>query len=259
MTALKAEAAAQPDRDDWDAHWERFGRRARVNPGQLMRFDWLSRRVGETIAGQRDPVLLDIGSGTGHLLELIHERHPDLAAIGLEYSREGVRGARALVPTARFEQADLLTPQPRGLIGDRLATVATCSEVLEHVDEPTLLMRNARVFLAPGAEAHVTVPGGPMSAFDRAIGHRRHFTPETLAAVMNAAGYDTVQAGRIGFPFFNLYRYLVIASGRRVEAATHAEPSLPERVASRVFTSLMRCNVDAIPAGFQVVGTFRRP
>ena len=57
------------------------------------------------------------------------------------------------------------------------ATHAVCSEVLEHVDEPVVLLRNARSWLAPGCRLVVTVPGGPMSAFDRHIGHRRHFSP----------------------------------------------------------------------------------
>ena len=256
---MSSSAQSPADRDDWDAHWDKYAERARINPGQLMRFDWLAREVAATISVQRNPLLLDIGSGTGHLLELIHQRLPQLPCAGVEYSGEGVRAARALVPSARFEQADLLTPQPRALIGDRQATVATCSEVLEHVDDPALLMRNARVFLAPGAIVHVTVPGGPMSAFDHAIGHRRHFTPESLSATMAEAGYETISAGRIGFPFFNLYRYLIILSGSRVQSAAHTGPSALERAVSAVFGALMRLNIDAVPAGYQVVGTFRRP
>ena len=37
-------------------------------------------------------------------------------------------------------------------------------------------MRNAAALLAPGAKVVVTVPGGPRSAFDKHIGHCRHFT-----------------------------------------------------------------------------------
>ncbi|MCB1744574.1 MAG: class I SAM-dependent methyltransferase, partial [Gammaproteobacteria bacterium] len=250
---------ARAEQDDWDAHWAKYSKRARVNPGQLMRFGWLVRRVSQTIAAQTDPILLDIGSGTGHLLQIIHERLPALEAIGVEYSQEGVEIGRRAVPSATFVQADLLQPQSQSLIGDRLATVATCSEVLEHVDDPSLLMRTASAFLGSGAIVHVTVPGGPMSAFDHAIGHRQHFTPESLSRVMEAAGYETVSAGRIGFPFFNLYRYLIIASADRVESAANSEPSAAELTASHVFSWLMHLNVGAIQKGFQIVGSFRRP
>jgi glycosyltransferase involved in cell wall biosynthesis len=45
------------------------------------------------------------------------------------------------------------------------------------VDEPARLLRNARTFLAPGCHLVVTVPGGPRSASDLRIGHRRHYDP----------------------------------------------------------------------------------
>ena len=65
-------------------------------------------------------------------------------------------------------------------------------------------------------ESVVTVPGGPMSAFDRHIGHRRHFSPDDLRAVLLAAGFQVERTTGVGFPFFNLYR-LVAIHQRQVE------------------------------------------
>ena len=62
----------------------------------------------------------------------------------------------------------------------------------------------------------VTVPGGPRSAFDRHIGHRRHFTPAALRSLLSGAGFDVERVTRAGFPFFNLYRLAVIARGRKL-------------------------------------------
>ena len=35
----------------------------------------------------------------------------------------------------------------------------------------------------------VTVPGGPRSALDLHIGHRRHFTPDDISQVLTDAGF----------------------------------------------------------------------
>ena len=93
-----------------------------------------------------------------------------------------------------------------------------CSEVLEHVAEPVRLLRNAKSLLAPGCRVIVTVPGGPRSAFDRHIGHHRHFTAADLRGVLTDAGFAVERVHRAGFPFFNLYKLAVIARGRRLIA-----------------------------------------
>ena len=85
------------------------------------------------------------------------------------------------------------------------ATHAVCSEVLEHVDDPVAFLKRARDYLAPGARLIVTVPGGPMSAFDRHIGHRQHFDRLKIRSMLEQAGYSVERTYLAGFPFFNLY------------------------------------------------------
>ena len=97
-----------------------------------------------------------------------------------------------------------------------------------------------------------------MSAFDRHIGHRRHFTPALLAATLDAAGYDVRTTMGAGFPFFNLYRAVVIARGDRlvedVSAASTDGVSAAARVAMAAFGGLFRLNLRRSPWGTQVVG-----
>ena len=47
-----------------------------------------------------------------------------------------------------------------------------------------------------------------MSAFDRHVGHRTHYTIDTLTALLEGAGFRVQDCGGAGFPFFNLYRRL---------------------------------------------------
>ena len=62
----------------------------------------------------------------------------------------------------------------------------------------------------------VTVPGGPRTAFDRHIGHRRHYTTDALRAVLDAAGLEVELVQGAGLPFFNLYKLLVMMRGDAV-------------------------------------------
>jgi hypothetical protein len=141
------------------------------------------------------------------------------------------------------------------------ATHAVCSEVLEHVDEPCRLLVNAKDYMAPDCELVVTVPGGPMSAFDRHIGHRRHFRCQDLRELLAAAGYQTEIVTGSGFPFFNLYRWVVILRGDRliddVASGTGKSSSAAARVAMVLFDFLFWFNLASCRWGWQIIAKAR--
>jgi len=175
------------DADDWDQHWEAFAEAAARNPAQAYR----RRLAAKLLEAVGPPIrLVDLGSGQGDFLGMAARRWPDAELLGVEPSRLGIAQSREKAPTARLELIDLLadTEIPDDLRG--WATHALCSEVLEHVDDPCSLLASSRALLAPGCRLVVTVPGGPMSAFDRHIGHRRHFTPTALGRILEQAGYQ---------------------------------------------------------------------
>lgn len=211
-----AHAGTVSDPNDWDHHWDAYGEAAEGNPANEYRHSLILQLLGRPPAGS---TLLDIGSGQGEFALRVQEMYPDLAVWGVEYSAEGVARARGQATrrgvAAEFRQADLL--QPTTLAdGQPPANYAICSEVLEHVDDPVTLIRNARALLAPGCRLVVTVPGGPRSAFDHHIGHVQHFNTHKLNRVLTDAGYEVRQILRSGFPFFNLYKLAVIARGKKL-------------------------------------------
>jgi trans-aconitate methyltransferase len=189
----------QPHQDDWDQHWTAYAGANQRNPAQAYRRRLVLGLLQSIDPGQRERIL-DIGSGTGVLVADIRRRFPAADIVGVELSRKGVERARIAVPSATFVQRDLLVDAD---VEARLwgwATTAVCSEVLEHVDEPQRLLRGVAPYLATGCRLIVTVPGGPMSAFDRSIGHRRHFTPDSLAQVLRESGFRVERTERTGFP-----------------------------------------------------------
>jgi SAM-dependent methyltransferase len=252
VSAYDGAVEARPD--DWDRHWDDYAAAAERNPAQRYR-----RRVAlALLEAQGAPRrLVDVGSGLGDLLASAARRWPSAQLLGLEPSAVGVRRARAKVPEARFVvTADAEVPPEL----EGWATHAVCSEVLEHVDDDVAVLTAARRVMAPGCRLVVTVPGGRMSAFDRHIGHRRHYTARSLSATLRAAGYDVETTTGAGFPFFNLYRRLVIARGEALVDDVRtgaAEPSAPARLAMAGFDPLFRLNLRSSPWGAQIVGVAR--
>lgn len=247
--------------DQWNAHWHDFGSANERNPAQEYR-----RRLTLRLLERRgDPErLLDIGSGNGAFLAAASMRWAGAEMLGLELSESAVAYAKLKVPTARFRVCDLAREPVPAQPETGWATHAACSEVLEHVDDPVTLLRNAREWLAPGCRVVVTVPGGPMSAFDRHIGHRRHFSPGDLRGVIGAAGLEALQVGGAGFPFFNLYRGLVIVRGESViaDAKPHAartSAGLLAQAAMAAFRPLFMLNLPRSRFGWQTVGVAREP
>ncbi len=247
-------AAATKSMDDWDAHWDAFGDALYRNPANWYRLRLICRALGAVPPGSR---FLDIGCGQGELVGWLVRRYPGVEFWGTDYARSGVDRARQAVPGATFFRRDLLAHEEVPVDRRRWASYAICSEVIEHVDDPALLLSNARAYLAAGCSLVVTVPAGPMSAFDHYIGHRRHFTAELLTEVLTNAGYIVHRVERAGFPGFNLYRLALVARGPRLVSDAAQDLGALRRgamkVTIRTFDYVFRLNLPSTPWGWQLV------
>ena len=241
--------------DDWDDHWSRFGSAAEIGPTPRYR----RRLIFGELNLQSTPRarVVEFGSGTGEFGEALLEKYPDCHFTGLEYSRTGVEISRNRVPSATFQQCDLLQPVNDSDLPRELATHAVCSEVLEHLDDPVLFLRNATRFMAPGCLLVATVPGGPFTEFYRVIGHRKHYTPQELSDVFERAGLKVERSYAAGFPFFNLFRMGVLLRGSKLANDVSGPPGAAIRIASRVFDILLPLSLKRW--GWQTVVVARRP
>jgi trans-aconitate methyltransferase len=240
---------------DWDAHWEDYQASASLNPAQAYRRRLVLEAVAEEPAGR----IADLGCGQGDLCVDLARAFPRAKLLGVDASRSGLAFARRKLPELKAWQADLESGRalPKALRG--WADVATCTEVLEHLDHPQALLKTARALLRPGGRLVVTVPGGPRSAYDLHIGHRRHFSRRDLAKHLDAAGFEDVHVWGAGFPFFNLYRLTVIARGPGLVAeAAQSRMSPAARLVLGAFGQLFKLNLDRSPLGWQVFSIARR-
>jgi trans-aconitate methyltransferase len=244
-------------RDDWDTHWTEYAETAEQNPAQQWRRELILAHL-DLAPGAK---LLDVGSGQGDLARSVLSAHPTVAIHGLELSASGVAHAKAKVPAAAFHQVDLLSDEPFVAELAGWADRVVCAEVLEHLDDPRTLLLNALRHVAPGARVVVTVPGGPRTAFDMHIGHRRHYSRSTLRSLLESAGITVERVEGAGFPFFNLYRLTVLLRGKRlVEDFTAGASGVNTRSARlmiRSFGLLFKANRRKGSLGWQMIAVGR--
>ncbi len=248
------------EQDNWDQHWSHYAEAARQNPAQQMRHSLIVKLLDQRT--KPEGRVLDLGSGQGDLLVKLRAVNPRAQLMGFEMSASGVEISRRKLPEGKFFVADLFQPPTELGTYAGWATEAICSEVLEHVDSPVDFLAACRTYLATGARLVVTVPGGPMSAFDRHIGHRQHFTRDSISRILDEAGFTVENAYLSGFPFFNLYRCVVIARGGKlaadVEAGQGGFSAWLAGVVMGLFRGLFRFNLMNSPFGWQVVAVARK-
>jgi 2-polyprenyl-3-methyl-5-hydroxy-6-metoxy-1,4-benzoquinol methylase len=252
--AVRSETA-----DDWNLHWDNFAKAAALNPAQHYRFGLMLSLLEENglRAGSK---LLDIGSGQGDFAVAFAKRFPKAELTGFELSESGVAISKEKVPAAEFYVANLFEMPAELEKYKGWAEYAVCSEVLEHLDEPSAFLQAAKDYLAPGGTLIITVPGGPMSQYDKYIGHRGHFTKERLAQTVEKGGLKPVDVLAAGFPFFNLYRSTVILRGKQlIKDAGQATMPSSATTAMGVFKKLFNLNVRNFPAGWQMVCVAKKP
>jgi SAM-dependent methyltransferase len=129
--------------------------------------------------------ILDAGSGWGQTFDILEAR--GFPVTGLDISRQALerldRPGRTLIE-ADLTQPLSLDPEQRPKFDAILAL-----DIIEHVDNPVVMLSNLSSLLEPAGRLIVNVPALPelFSEFDEANGHRLRYEPHTLKADLEAA------------------------------------------------------------------------
>ncbi|MDF1761462.1 MAG: methyltransferase domain-containing protein [Coxiellaceae bacterium] len=244
------------NQDDWSEHWSSYADSASSNPAQLMRHQLI---IGEAKKlSHHQSLLVDIGSGQGDFIAKAVDASLAHRYVGFELSETGVKISQSKVPGAEFFQVDLFDPPSSADVFRKQVDIAICSDVIEHVDHPVIFCQQVKQFLKPNGKLILTVPGGPMSAFDKHIGHRTHYNRRTVTHVLEQAGYAVDKVMMAGFPFFNLYRLVVILRGKQLiqdVESTEDKATIGKlaRVVMYLFKGLFLFNIKNSTWGWQVV------
>jgi 2-polyprenyl-3-methyl-5-hydroxy-6-metoxy-1,4-benzoquinol methylase len=230
----RAAGAMTDERAFYDDMWEKFGSLDDASPAAFHR-----RRIIAELARRAAPAgaarVLDVGCGQGDLLRELAAHLPGARMFGADISEASLAETRRKNAGLELFALDLTAPAFLEQNADRLGRfdLVVLSEVLEHLEDEATSLRNLSALVADGGAVIVTVPGGEMSRFDVAIGHKRHYRPRRLAAALEAAGLRVERVFAWGFPFHNLYRTAVrVASRASMPAPGSAPPAKKPGVSS---------------------------
>ena len=151
--------------------------------------------------------VVDLGCGNGLLLSEIAARFPHSALAGIDIAADLVEGNRRRSPRIQWYVADLSEPLLRPELRETFDVVVAC-EIVEHLDAPEVFLRNACTLCRPGGRLLLSTQSGPVRETERRVGHRRHFTRDTLSEVIRGAGWEPTHVWNTGFPFHDLSKWV---------------------------------------------------
>jgi SAM-dependent methyltransferase len=200
---------------------------------------WFNAETGELFRGfpiSRDDTVLDIGCGDGSKVSFCARQGAHVIFIDVNpervsqaHARMASSGARALTPIV--SNCD---PLP---LGDNVASKIVASEVLEHLDDPSRILRELYRVGRPGALYFFTVPDSstenlqrqlselpPQDYFERP-NHIRIFSREEFIQVITDAGLVVESSGAHGF-YSALWWIFLRACGGDLINTNHAPVNL---------------------------------
>lgn len=135
--------------------------------------------------------LLEIGCGTGFVLEALHTAFPSMRLVGSELYEEGLAVARRRLP-----EVELVRLDARELPYRDEFDVAGAFDVLEHLEEDERVLGELRGAVRPGGGVVLLVPQHPRlwSAMDDVAHHVRRYTRRELVGKVRAAGFEVERA-----------------------------------------------------------------
>jgi SAM-dependent methyltransferase len=167
--------------------------------------------------------VLEIGCGTGNVLQFLEQACPGAMVIGMDLFAEGLQYARRRVSCA-LVQGDIYKP-PFGIQFDLIGLF----DVLEHLPDDIQMLQALYNMIRPGGTLLLTVPAyqSLWSYFDQASHHCRRYHPVDLREKLGRVGfrveYLTPYMASI-FPLVWLGRRLAsIANRRDADTSSHVQ------------------------------------
>jgi SAM-dependent methyltransferase len=133
---------------------------------------------------------LEVGCGTGYVLQGVAAAFPQARLCGSEAQTEGLQFAAARVPRAEFLQMDA-----RCMPFEKEFDAIGAFDVIEHINEDETVLAQMHRALRPGGSLLLTVPQHPFlwSEYDVRAHHVRRYTRGELRQKLARAGFGIVK------------------------------------------------------------------
>ena len=201
--------------------------------------------------------VLEVGCGTGVVMQHLHKKFPSLDFTGSEIHLEGLKFAKRRMPEINFVQLDA-TRMPFSCEFD----VVGAYDVVEHIADDELVLSQVHSALKTKGYFFVTVPQYQWmwSVADEIAFHKRRYTKKELTQKLQKAGFEIDYMGSFMFVLFPMMLLSRILQGKKkvneltteeIEHFNIAELKLPKFV-NRVFEILTEIDVFLIKTGFSL-------
>jgi SAM-dependent methyltransferase len=190
---------------------------------------------------------LEIGCGTGFVLEAIHRELPRLEISGSELFSDGLVFAKRRVQNATFYQLDA-----RQLPFSEEFDVVGAFDVLEHIPDDELALAQARAAVKQGGGIVVTVPQHRWlwSSLDASSHHQRRYSKSELFGKLRRAGFEPVRSTSFVATLLPIM-FLSRISQPKSPAEVDLEGELRVgTLANRILSSIMKFEEVTIKRGF---------
>lgn len=176
-----------------------------------------------------NPPLVDLGCGSGEVLQLIQQELGWKELTGADFSRS----ALGLVENRGFKSlhVNLTESKPR----PRQFRSLICLQVLEHIEDDQQAIRESYKFLKEGGRALFSVPYNSTywSKMDENAGHVRRYEGYELCEKLCESGYEIVDRTVWGAVIYDLYyRLLRYVPSSSKSFTGGAKPTLWKRIIS---------------------------
>ncbi len=164
-------------------------------------FDLLDRRVAPARAAGRPLEVLEIGCGAGGMLKPL-SRYGRVTA--MDYASDAMKYCRSRGFPRVVSGSGTALP-----FADGSFDVVALFDVIEHIEDDALVLREARRVLRPGGVVFISVPAYQWlySQNDAVVHHLRRYTAGQLRAVIARAGLTPTKVS-----YFNTFLFPLICA-----------------------------------------------
>ncbi len=192
--------------DNEDSHWWFQGTRRVI-------FDYGSAYLNSGSGGEEQPLVLDVGCGTG----------ATLAALMGKVRFMGVEPEKAAVQFCHRRGLDSVMQGHAEALPVEAQTVDTvlALDVIEHVEDDVTVLREMHRVLRPEGALVLTVPANPFlwSDHDVALHHKRRYTKKALMTALEGAGFRVEK-----WSFYNTFLFPLVATVRLLQRLRRKRP-----------------------------------
>jgi ubiquinone/menaquinone biosynthesis C-methylase UbiE len=218
-------------------------------------------------AGNKNPVLLEVGCSSGFLLPVLREHFPGSLVIGSDYVGGPLKKLSESMPDMPLLQFDLV----RCPLPDACVDGAVLLNVLEHIEDDNGAMKQLHRVVKPGGVVYIEVPAGPhlFDLYDKHLMHFRRYEMKGLKDQLRNAGFEVLSHSHLGFACYPGFWWTKRQNAKYEKLSEEEKNKLIHQHISTTRKSLMLSaslaldtvldKIISLPWGVRCVVTCRRP